>query len=147
MNKLQKVGLSVLFLLALIPFLGGCPAKDKSSGSSANAADKPHVEVLLGADNYQRVAPMLVKGQRAKFKGELARAQGNKVIVHVAEVYAGAEPAVKAEDLTKDFITDRAAAEKKYKREQWPQDQIIVEGMVVELIPDHYRLILAGHEG
>jgi hypothetical protein len=109
--------------------------------------DKAHVEVLTGLENYQKAAPQLAKGKKAKFKGKLSLSsiKGKMVKVYVAELYTGDEPAVKATDLTRDFMNDRAVAEKKYCP-KGTGSEIIFEGEVTELQPNQYQVILAGHE-
>jgi hypothetical protein len=148
----------VSFLLLAVVFHGGCSRSSDSPtapsgsplGAAAPTAEKPYVEVLLGIDNYQKASPDLAKGKKLKFKGELSLAgsKGKKIVVHLAGLYSGHESAIQAADLTRDFMTDRSAAEKKYKREQDPIYWIIIEGVVVsDVAPDGVSVRLAGHEG
>jgi hypothetical protein len=156
-NRTNYWGSHLVCFLLTLAFVSGCgqPSdKAKSSGgdqapSETPPAEKPYVEVLLGGENYEKVASQLDKGKKLKFKGEVALAgsKGKKVVVHLAELYTGDQAAVQAAALTKDFLTDRPAAEKKYKREQYPNYQIIVEGVVTELLPDSFRVHLAGSGG
>jgi hypothetical protein len=101
---------------------------------------------MMGEENYGKTAPQLAKGKSVKFKGRLAleSSKGDKVVVGLAEVYSGNEPAVRAVDLVKDFTSDRAKAVKKYDPKGNDLPPIIVEGTVSELQPDHYTVVLFG---
>lgn len=138
-----------LILLAAVGCAPATPTGSPQQGGTPTAAAKPRVHVKLGLDNLQKARPQLVKGQKLKFKGEIALAgsQGKEVVVHLGELYTGTEPAVQAAALTKDFTTDRAAFEKKYKREKFPDYDIIVEGTIAEVDESDFAVNLAGHEG
>jgi hypothetical protein len=81
-----------------------------------------------------------------KFKGEIALAstKGNRVVLHLAELYVGDQPAVRAVDLTKEFMTDRDGTIKKYNLRGF--EGIIVEGVVLQIDADRLGLKLAGHK-
>jgi hypothetical protein len=138
---------SFLVVLALV---SGCSrSSDSVKPSNGPAEEKPYVEVLMGLENYQKAMPQLTKGKKAKFKGELALAgsKGKKVVVHLAELYTGDLPAIQAADLNREFMKDRAAAEKKYNPKGEFAPEIIIEGVISELQPGQYQARLAGHEG
>jgi hypothetical protein len=131
----------------------GCRAREDMPGAGAGSpsqkTEKAYVEVLMGKDNFDKAAPQLVPAKTVKLKGELAWAgsRDKRVVVHLAGIYTGSDPAVTAVILTKDAVTDRAAAETKYKRDRYPSDEIIIEGVIKEVKPNDYLIILAGFEG
>jgi Concanavalin A-like lectin/glucanases superfamily len=100
-----------------------------------------HVRVKLGGVNFEKAAPKLKVGQKALFKGEVAVAgsKGDEVVVHLADLYTGAEKPVSAADLTRELAADKVAFDKKYK-----SGEIIVEGVVTQLNPDNFSVVLAG---
>jgi hypothetical protein len=62
-------------------------------------------------------------------------------------LYTGDQPAIQAADLTRDFTKDKEAAKKKYNPTGKFAPDIIVEGVISELLPEKYQVLLAGHEG
>ena len=143
-------------LVFALVFLYGCgssndPAKSPPGRPQQPAdplAGKAYVEVLLGLEGYNNAAPQLAVGKKAKFKAQIATAstKGKIVKLHLGQLYTGDQKPVQAADLTKDFATDKAAAEKKYRREEFPRDEVIVEGLVLQLRPQRYTVILKGYE-
>ncbi|MCI0638950.1 MAG: hypothetical protein L0Y72_22940 [Gemmataceae bacterium] len=133
--------------LLVLVFLAGCGGSSDPS-KPAPSADKPYVEVLMGLDNYKKAASQLAEGKKLKFKGEVALAgsKGKKVVLHQAALYEGEEPAVQAAELTRSFMTDRAAAEKQHKLTQFGENAMIVEGVVSKTEPDSFKVRLAGHD-
>jgi hypothetical protein len=128
--------LAVAALVATSTFFTGC------GGSHANDAK---VEVLVGGDNYTKALPELAVGKTAKFKGALALAStqdslGKIVKLHMAELYKGDKPAISSVDLSKEFITDVVASGKRNSDEE-----IIVEGKVIDLRPNDYSIVLEGY--
>jgi hypothetical protein len=139
---------NALTIAALSAFhLCGC-AKAPPAAPPDTSESGPRVEVMLSDDDYKAAAPKLEVGRAAKFKGEISTTglKGDKLIVHIAQLYTGGEAAVPAEQLTKDFLADAEAAQKKYRKEKFPHDEVIVEGKVTKLKPKEFRVILAGHE-
>ena len=111
-------------------------------------AETPHVEVLLGEDNFKKAATQPVKGKKLKFKGQVSlfSTKEKKVLIHLAELYSGDQPAVQAAVLTKEFQTDRAGTVKKYKLEKYGDNVMIIEGVVLAVLPKIFRVYLAGHK-
>ena len=149
-------GRQFALLLVALASLSGCGRSRDSakspdgnpSDAAAKAETKPYVKVLLGQENYQKSASRFAKGKKEKFKGELsvAGSKGKVVAMSLSEVYTGDKPAVQAADLTRDFMKDRSAALKKYNPMEKFAPEIIVEGVIAELVPERYTVLLAGHE-
>lgn len=112
------------------------------------APSKSHVDLLLGKLAYDEAAPSLSVGKPAKFKARIVLPDSKKgrVRLHSGELYTGVQKAVSAAELTKDFDGDAVAARKKYSRHELPMEEMIVEGVVRELQPDNFSVILEGHE-
>jgi hypothetical protein len=147
-KTLRRVQGGVAFLLVLIVLWGCSGIRRTPTEQGAPTSDKPYVEVLIGQVNYDKASPRLAVGNKLKFKGavSLAGSKGKTVAMHLSALYEGDQPAVQARDLTKDFMADRAAAEKKYKLTEFGTNEIIVEGVVSRLEPGNFTVVLAGHE-
>jgi hypothetical protein len=144
-NKLGTV-VGVLAVLSGVVLAAGCssspssqPAAPTSSGPAQSAG--PHVRVLLGGENYEKAGPKLKVGQKALFKGGVAVAgsRGDEVVIHQASLYTGADKPVSAADLTRELKADKEAFDKKYRFAE-----IVVEGVVAQLLPDKYSVDLEG---
>ena len=108
-------------------------------------ANDAKVDVLVGSDNYAKASLEVAVGKPAKFKGALALAStqdslGKVVKLHMAELYKGDKPAIGSVDLSKEFITDVVASGKRKSDEE-----VIVEGKVIELQPTNYTIVLEGY--
>jgi uncharacterized protein (TIGR03067 family) len=105
----------------------------------------PYVEVLLGEENARKALARNVQvGQTVKVKGDLAGWREDRVLIQLGELYDGDLPAVSAEQLAKDFAEDKEAAEKKYKK---GTTTIVVKGVVKELRPGAFSMVLVGPAG
>jgi len=80
----------LVVLSKLIPKLDSdVPGRERRNGrAEPDPTQEPHVEVLLGLENYQRAAGQVEVGRTIKVRGELAlvSTKGNRVVVHLAEL-------------------------------------------------------------
>jgi hypothetical protein len=130
----------------------GNPGKGDQQGSGKpdpgpnEQRERRSVRLLLGQLSYTRDAAKLAVGTKAKFQGVFTAldTEGQTVVVSSAKLYSGDEPAVPATVLAKDVLTDWAAAAKKYHAPSPGLFQVVVEGVVEELIPARFAVILEG---
>src|SRR5262245_55610255 len=105
MRTAAMVQWRIAFVVAALVLYAGCgPAKDETKPSAPRspntkpeesspaskpvAAGKAQVEILLGAESYQKAASALAVGKKLKFKGEVAwlSSAGQTVKMHLAEL-------------------------------------------------------------
>jgi hypothetical protein len=130
-------------ILAALVLATGARTDEKLSPAEL----EKHVLILMGDTNYKELAKSVKVGDKVKIIGELSMVKGRKqVIVQVGKLQKGSEKAVTSADLTKDFQTDRNAAEKKYKLDKFPRDPIVVEGKVIQMNNSNFQIVLEGNK-
>ncbi len=105
------------------------------------------VEILMGSDDFQEARQLSI-GFGIQVQGQIVEggSNGNIVKLHVGRLYTGSEKAVKAADLTRDFVTNREAALKKYRDlSDKGGGKIIVEGAIRSIRTEESIVVLDGH--
>ena len=108
----------------------GCPMPPERA---SDPILENNLEVDFGVRKLRStLRPQVTVGQRIKVKGDLSLAR-RRVALNMASIYVGDDRTVSAEDVVKQFQTQRQRAIEKYKLNRYPTPEVIVEGTVLEI--------------
>ena len=108
----------------------GCPMPPERA---SDPILENNLEVDFGVRKLRStLRPQVTVGQRIKVKGDLSLAR-RRVALNMASIYVGDDRTVCAEDVVRQFQTQRQRAIEKYKLNRYPTPEVIVEGTVLEI--------------